>query len=395
MTLATLSYGIIAGLDRMCLPVLFPEISLDLNLSLVSIGTIWGMDPLAGMFISLPSGLIADRFGLKRTLTIVCILAGLFSALRAFTHSFFSLAATMFLFGLMAAITPAIVPKTSALWFPKRYLGLTNALINTFWYFGSMTATMLSATFLSPALGGWRNTLLVLSAPAVAMGLLWLTTGREPEKSELPPASVSSVPFKQAFFKVIRDKQVWFIGLIQLAFFGSNTGLYGYLPLYLRNIGWTGQAADSAITVLNGACMVGIIPMVLLANRLRSNRGVLAFSMVVMSASLLVLPFVRGNTVFGLLIISGFIRSGGLAIMTVLIFEIKGIGSTYAGTAVGLATSCAMAGAFISPPVGNSLASFAAGTPFIFWGALPALALPLLLFIKGGSSHEEGIKVVG
>src|SRR5512137_2539888 len=265
-----LSYGIIAGLDRMCLPVLFPEISLDLNLSLVSIGTIWGMDPLAGMFISLPSGLIADRFGLKRTLTIGCVLAGLFSALRAFTHSFFGLAATMFMFGLMAAITPAIVPKTSALWFPKRYLGLTNALINIFWYFGSMTATMLSATVLSPALGGWRNTLLVLSAPAAAMGLLWLTTGREPQKSELPAASVSSVPFKQAFFKVIRNKSVWFIGLIQLAFFGSNTGLYGYLPLYLRNIGWTAQAADSAITVLNGACMVGIIPMVLLANRLKS-----------------------------------------------------------------------------------------------------------------------------
>jgi MFS family permease len=224
------SYGVVAGLDRMCLPVLFKEISVDLDLSLVSIGTIWGMDPLAGMFISLPSGLIADRFGLKRTLTVVCILAGVFSALRAFTHSFFGLAASMFLFGLMAAITPAVVPKTSAVWFPKHYLGLANALINIFWYIGVIIATMLSATVLSPALGGWRNTILVLSAPAVVMGLLWLITGREPDKSELATTSGNLVPFKQAFFKVIRNKEVWFIGLIQLAYFGSNTGLYGYLP---------------------------------------------------------------------------------------------------------------------------------------------------------------------
>jgi NNP family nitrate/nitrite transporter-like MFS transporter len=385
------SYGIIAALDRMCLPVLFKEISLDLDLSLVSIGTIWGMDPLAGMFISLPSGLLADRFGLKRTMTVVCILAGIFSALRAFSNSFFSLAAAMFFFGLMAAITPAITPKVTAVWFSRRYLGLTNALLNVFWYVCSITATMLSATFLSPALGGWRNTILVLSAPAVVMGLLWLITGREPDKSQSPTASARSVPFRQAFSKVIRNKEVWFVGLIEAAFFGSNTGFYGYLPLYLRNIGWPIDAADTAITLVNGACLIGIFPMVLLANRLRSNKVVLIVSLVAMSANLFLLPFLQGNTVFVLLAISGFLRGGGLAILTVMIFDIKGIGSTYAGTAVGLATSCSMGAAFIAPPVGNSLASINPGMPFIFWGILPALSIALLFFIKGGVRSQEEV----
>jgi predicted MFS family arabinose efflux permease len=135
--------------------------------------------------------------------------------------------------------------------------------------------------------------------------------------------------------------------------------------------------------------MVGVIPMVLLAHRLKSNRRVMVFSLIVMSANLLILPFVQGNMVFALLTISGFIRSAGIAILTVMIFEIKGIGSTYAGTAVGLATSCAMAGAFITPPIGNSLASFNPGMPFIFWGILPALSIPLLFFIKGNSQSKE------
>jgi MFS family permease len=82
------TFGTIAGLERMGLPVLFKEISSNLNLSLVSIGTIWGMDPLAGIFVSLPGGLLADRFGVKRTLTLVCILAAVFCALRGFSTNF-------------------------------------------------------------------------------------------------------------------------------------------------------------------------------------------------------------------------------------------------------------------------------------------------------------------
>lgn len=42
LAIAMLAYGIVAGAERHCLPVLFKEISVDLNLSMVSIGTIWG-----------------------------------------------------------------------------------------------------------------------------------------------------------------------------------------------------------------------------------------------------------------------------------------------------------------------------------------------------------------
>ena len=48
LSLSMLAYCILGGVERMCLPVLFNEISADLGLSLVSIGTIWGLDPLAG-----------------------------------------------------------------------------------------------------------------------------------------------------------------------------------------------------------------------------------------------------------------------------------------------------------------------------------------------------------
>jgi MFS family permease len=364
------------------MPVLFKEISSDLGLGMMAIGTIWGMDPLAGVFVGLPGGLLADRFGVKRTLIVVCILCGVFGALRGLSGSFGSMAATMFLFGLAVAMVPSIVPKVTAVWFSGRDLGLTNALINVAWSIGAMTATMLSATVLSPLLGGWRNVLFLFGAPAVIIGLLWYATGREPLESELPATTVSEVPFRQALSHVVRIKDVWIIGLITLAQWGANTGLIGYLPLYLRGIGWTPTQADGALTVLSGVSCIGVVPMVLLSDRLGTRKGVLIFSSIVMLISLGLLPFAHGLTIWMLLIIGSLVRMGASALFNILILEIKGVGGTYGGTAIGLSSAMGMFGAFLAPPLGNRLADIDLGLPFIFWALLPALALIGFFFIK-------------
>ena len=377
-----LTYAVTAGAERLCMPVLFKEISSDLGLSMMAIGMVWGMDPLAGVFVGLPGGLLADRFGVKRTLVVICTLCGVFGAMRGLSNNFASMAATMFLFGLAIAMVPSIVPKVTAVWFSGRNLGLTNALINVAWAIGAMMATMLSATVLSPLLGGWRNVLFLFGAPAIIISLLWLTTGREPHESELPATSVSEVPFRQALSQVVRIKDVWIIGLITLAQWGANTGLIGYLPLYLRDIGWTPIQADSALTVLSGVSCIGVVPMVLLSDRLGTRKGILIFSSIVMLISLGLLPFAHGLTIWMLLIIGSLVRMGASALFNILILEIKGVGGTYGGTAIGLASTMGMFGAFFAPPLGNRLADIDLGLPFIFWALLPALALIGFFFIK-------------
>jgi NNP family nitrate/nitrite transporter-like MFS transporter len=382
LIITMLVYAVIAGAARLCMPVLFKEISDDLGLSLVAVGTIWGMDPLAGVFIGLPSGLLADRFGVKRTIVIVCILAGIFGALRGFSVNFLTMAVTMFLFGLTAAATPSIVPKVTAEWFSEERLGLANALLNVAWSVGAVTATMLSATVFSPWLGGWRNVLFLYGAPCIVLGLLWLFTGREPDKSELPQAAAVKMSFRQAISRVIRIKEVWVIGIVTLFTWGASMGFVGYLPLYLRNSGWTAAAADTAITIFSGITLVGSIPMALLSDKLRSRRGVLVLSIGGMVAMLVLLPFVNSLGIWLLILIGGFLRSGAGTLVNVIIFENKDIGSSYGGTAIGLASTVSMLGAFLAPPLGNSLEKFDPGLPFIFWAGLGVLAIPLIALIK-------------
>ena len=364
------------------MPVLFKQIADDLKLSVTAIGTVWGMDPLAGVFIGLPSGLLADRFGIKRSLTVLCILAGVFGALRGISDSFFSLAAIMFLFGLMAAAAPSIVPKATAVWFAGKHLALANGILIVAWSIGSMVATQFSATVFSPMLGSWRDVMFLFGGISVALGLLWLFTGREPDKSENLESTTEQIPFRQALSRVIRIKEVWIIGFITLFNWGASMGFFGYLPLYLRNIGWSPASADGVITVSSAMMLLGSIPMALLSDKLKSRWGVLMISITALAVGLVLLPYVNVTGIWLLIIITNFLRSASSSLFNVMLFENKNIGSTYGGTAVGLASTISMVGAFLAPPLGNSLADMNKGWPFLFWAGLAALSIPLMFFIR-------------
>jgi NNP family nitrate/nitrite transporter-like MFS transporter len=397
LLLAMMTYGSIAGSARLCMPVLFPEIAAELGLSMVAIGTIWGMDPLAGVFLGLPGGLLADRFGVKRTLTVVCILAGVFGALRGFSVDFLSMAAFMFLFGLMAAVTPSIIPKVTTVWFAGKHLGMANGMLNVAWAVGAVFATLTSATLFSPWLGGWQNVLFFFGVPPVLMGLLWWLTGREPPKQDTAYTPVSGTPFRKALSSVIHIRDVWIMGIVLLTYWGTNMGFGGYLPTYLRNVGWEAGLADSAMTAFMGIGVLGVIPMVLFSDKIGSRKIVMMFAIFVLALSMGLIPLVNTMGVWIFLIVGGILRSGVAALGNTLILETKGVGGTFSGTAIGLTNTLGMLGAFVSPPIGNSLTAFNADLPIFFWAILGVAALPLLLMVKetnsttdNGISHQMG-----
>jgi len=392
LLLAMLTYGSIAGTARLCMPVLFPEISAELGLSMVAIGTIWGMDPLAGVFMGLPGGLLADRLGVRRTLTVVSILAGVFCALRGFSVNFISMAAFMFLFGLMAAITPSIVPKVTAVWFSGKRLGLANGLLNVAWSIGAVIATLSSATIFSPVLGGWRHVLFFFGVPPVLLGLLWWFTGREPQKQDAEYNPSAGVPFRKALSTVVRIKEVWILGFILMTYWGANLGVGGYLPLYLRHAGWAPASADWAMTLFSGLGVVGVIPMVLFSDKIGSRKTIMIVTTVIIALCVGLMPVAGTAGTWILLFICGLIRTAVSALANTLLFEIKGVGATYGGTAIGLTNTLGMLGAFAAAPIGNSFSSISNAMPLVFWAALAAAGLPLFWWLRENKTNP-GITV--
>jgi len=380
--LAALTHTFVVAMPMMSMPVLFKEISEDLDLSLVQIGTVWSMIPLAGMFVVLIGGLLGDRFGVKRTLSTICFLAGLAGALRGLSDNFTSLAVTMFLFGLLNASTPINVHKVAGIWFPGRQLGLANGILSLGMGLGFTAGAMISATILSPLLGGWRNVLFLYGAVSIGISILWLLTRSEPGRLESPTDYVSTVPFRRALSRVVRIRGVWLLGLILLCRMACSTGMIGYLPLYLRELGWTAASADGALAASNSASMMVAIPMVLLSGRLGSRKVVLFGAMLVTAISVALLSVVGGAMLWVLVIMANITRDGFMAVIITMITEKEGVGAMYAGTALGLAMTFSRVGGIVSPPLGNSLAGINPGLPFIFWAGWAAAGLFGFYFVK-------------
>jgi MFS transporter, NNP family, nitrate/nitrite transporter len=380
--LACLMGFFVTGGGRMCLPVLFKDIASDLNLSLVELGTIWGLDPLAGVFISIPGGMLVDRFGVKRSAFAICMLGGIFCGLRGLATNFGQMAFITFLFGFSAAMTVNVVPKITAIWFRAQHVGLANAVFMVSIYAGQMTATMFSATVFAPLLGGWRNLLFVLAVPAIVLGILWLTTGDRPKSVQQQPSRSEDATLWQLLSHVIRIREVWIMGLVIMSAMGSITAVNGYLPLYLQGQGWSVAESGGALTLMLAVSLVGSIPVIFLSNRLRSLKPMFIVSMLTMGLSLGMLLILNGPSAWLTLAICGLVRSVPPVLVNVFIIEMPEIGSKYTGTAVGLTNTVGMVGGFLIPPLGNALAVIDPGFPILFWAIIPALFIIPVLFVK-------------
>ena len=382
LALLAMTGTLVTAMPFSCMPVLFPEIADELGLNLVELGTIWGMGNLAGIFVSLIGGIIGDHFSSKWILTISCILVGVTGALRGFADSFIFLAVTMFVNGIIRLIIPITITRTVGLWFKgTNNLGMAMGASAMGMGLGLSLGPLLSATVLSPWLGGWRNVLFLMGGLSAFIGIIWLIFGREPPVDD-SSEETEHVPIKETISKLIRIKGLWFIGLTFMTRMGSMMGMTGYLALYLRDQGWQAAAADGTLAAFYAISTLLVVPITTLSDKIGSRKLVLLLGIITNTISLGLLPLVDGWLVWALMLMSGIFMDGFMAINTTILLETEGIGTRYSGTALGMIFTIGHIGSVSSPPIGNSFESIHPGLPFTFWAVLSAIGLFTLSMVK-------------
>lgn len=392
LTLAALTHTFAVAMPRIAVSVLFKEIEGALALSKVEQGWVWGIIALGGILTVLVGGLLGDRFGVKRVLVVACFLGGVAGALRGISSDFMTLAATMFMFGVIQSVIPVNVHKIAGTWFSGRRLGTANGVLSMGMGLGFTVGAIISSVVLSPLLGGWQNVLFFYGAVSVIISILWFLTREGPGSGESQASHESTVPFGQSLSRVARNKSVWLFGVILLCQVGAIQGLVGYLPSYLKDAGWPEAQADGTLAIFNLASTICTIPLAFLSDRLRSRAAVLIPAMLATVIGLGLLSVASGAAVWVLMIMIGIFRDGFMAVFITQIIETKGIGAVYAGTAIGLAFTIERVGAFISPPIGNSFATLEQpGLPFVFWAGLAATGLFIFCFMEWRGRAKKGI----
>ncbi|MBN2047310.1 MAG: MFS transporter [Anaerolineaceae bacterium] len=388
LALVVLTNMFIMAMPMMGLSVMSKEISEDLNLTLVQVGIVWGAGSLPGIVSALLGGMIGDKLGPKRVLVVGTLVGGLIAMSRGFAGSFMSLVVLQVLMGMVVPMALMNGIKTLGQWFPKRQLGLANGVQSMGMALGFMIGSLFSATTFSPLLGGWRNVLIVYGLLGALLSIPWFFTKSVAVQTH---AAGKALSLRSALQHVISLKAVWLLGIALFGMSGAVQGSLGYLPLYLRGLGWEAGQADGVLSAFHTVSMAFVLPIALLSDRLRVRKPFLLIASLIIAAGFGLLSFVNGGAVWAAVLLAGFVRDGFMAIFMTKVIETEHVGPVYAGTATGFAMAISSIGNVLAPPIGNSLAGLWPGAPFVFWSMLSMLSFVCILFVKEARASQSEV----
>lgn len=364
-------FGIVT-MPNLSLPPMFSIISEELGLSLVEVGGVWGMVGFSGVFFAIIGGSIGDRLGARNMLFIICLLSGLFGMLRAVATDFGSLLFISLLYGCAQGSVPVIIFKAIRQWFPRENLGMASGVVSAGFASGLMLGPLLSTSVILPALGGWRQVLVLYGLLAVAISLLWLLL--HPAGKHAVGDDDSTTNVIDGLRRVVRLRNLWLMGLGGIGIGACFSGFSGYLPLYLRTIGWAPLDADRALSLFFLASLICVVPLSTLSDRLRIRRGFLVALALLLGIGVGLFGIVAGALILLVALITGASFDSVMALQQVSVMELDGMDNSLSGSALGMFTTIRNLGIAFSPPLGNSLAALGAGAPFLFWGACGVFA---------------------
>ena len=372
--------ALVVAVPGISLSVLLPSINQELNMDVVQAGMAWGIAALLGVFAFLLAGLAIDRFGPRMVLVIACLLAGVLGAARGLATNFLTLMLTIALMGFFTPFIPLSSVKNTRLWFSSDQIGLANGVLSLGMAVGFFTGSMFSASFIAPWVGGWRNTFFIYGLIGALFALPWLFSP-SPPKAGLPPgAAVPQPAAGGSIRRIAQIRNIWLLGFGLLCFGGAIQGFLGYIPLYLRGLGWPPVRADGLAATFHLASLSFTIPLTLLSDRLKTRIGLAIAAVSLSAAGILLFSFLRGDALWGAVIIAGLARDGIMAILITMSLETRGVNPQDTGVATGFVMIISGVGGLAAPPLGNLLAPLSQSAPFIFWGVLCLFgALCLLL----------------
>ena len=231
-------------------PPVLSLIMAELKLSHVQGGLLMSLFALPGVFISIPAGMLADRYGQKAIGIMAFILAAAGAAIVASSSSLPMLALGRVVSGVGAITLMVLAPQLLAQWFAGREIGIAMGVFST----GLPLGTILSLNFLS-LLGenlGWRASIwLSAGLPVVALIVFVLLFTPAPGGSEKSPQN-------EGFFQSIRSAgtPIWIVGVAWMLFNAAVISLFTFTPDFLKSIGFSIASAGFVTSAIMWPALV-------------------------------------------------------------------------------------------------------------------------------------------
>lgn len=350
----------------------------DLDLTPGNFAMVLSAPMLPAVFFSLAAGALADRFGVKRVVTVGFIFSIVGVYFRYTANGFWGLFALMFLAGISSALLNANVSKLLGAWFPKEQMGTAMGIYFTAAGIGMSVALATSALF--PTVKSAYTTAGIVM---FVIWILWMTFIKA--KSEGAP-ELPAMPVLKYIGVAARSRNIWLVGLALMCFMGANMAFTGFLPNALTQVHGIDPAKAGVMTsVVTFGTILGSIVGPFISDRMGRIKPFLTPVAVLGAAVMYISWVVQGVSVWIFLFALGVFLGMSVPLLMAFPMLLPEIGPVYAGSAGGLMATLQLIGAFfipsfiIAPLSGeNYNILFALASLFLFLMGVIELFLPEL-----------------
>jgi NNP family nitrate/nitrite transporter-like MFS transporter len=381
---------IVNGFVVHVLPPLFPRIAVEMNLNYAQLGSIWGALALGMLFFSLIGGVAADRFGVKRVISVALICAAALGGLRGLATDFWTLWLCMLFMGVSYGFVIPNLTKGVAMWFGPTELGRANGLLLMGPAIGAGLGLLVGAP-LATALGSWQNVMFLGAGLSVALWVLWLTAARERQPIGAMAELMKARPgVWQGLRRVFSVKEMWLLCFIELFIIGRMASLMGLLPTFLVEKGMSDTEAGVFVSLANWSSLAAMLVGPWLSDRIGLRR-VFVWPFLLVNVVLVgLIPVLWGWPLYLVWILSGVVAGMVLPLLRSIIMELKEIGPTLAGSAFGGIFTFNRIGGFAVPWLMGLVMTASAAIGVYFVAGLGVIPAAMVLFVRetGGAARR-------
>jgi MFS family permease len=305
-------------------------------------GLLMGMFSLPGIFLSLPSGMLSDRWGVKPVGIVALVLTAGGTLLVAVGQSFPAVLSGRVIAGMGAVTLVVVIPKAVAQWFAGGEMGIAMGLFNTAMPLG--TIVMLNVAPVLTRWGSWRTGIWATLIFTVIATAIFTILYRNPSAAASPgpggPAGTRSGG------KI--GLPIWLVGAAWGFFNMSIMSLFTFAPDFLVTRGLTlGRAGLDTSLVMVGSMLFS--PVIgYLTDKVGRRATFIGAGGVGMALLLLFFPTVSGN--FAILFLSLGIAA---ALIPAPVFSLAAevVSAHRLGLGYGILSTVLNVGMFVGPQV--------------------------------------------
>jgi MFS transporter, ACS family, glucarate transporter len=404
IVLLALFVCMVSYMDRACISVAAPAIQREFGLNHAQLGIVFSIFSLAYFLFLTPWGVLADRYGARRLVTLGILSWSAFTTLTAAAWDFVSMLVIRFAFGATeASLMPAIASAFSR-WVPENERSTSFGAFLSGGRIGGALAPPVAAWLVWQF--GWRWMFVAFSGLGIICAAAWFwwyrdKPGEHPRisEAELNVIARAGATAPHAKAAITLERRLYLLLSVAFGYTFMWQFYITWFPTYLmerRSLPLAQAAGYAALPFVFGmiANWLGGIVTDLLGRRYgaRTGRTVLGFAALLMSAALLAAGIAHPDPRTAAVLIALAAGAGDLSLGAVW-SSATVIGGAAAGAVSGMMNSASNLGGFLSPMLMGWVLQLTGNWNVVLLAGVVTNAVAAFLWL--GVNEESGDRVIG